>query len=197
MKEQLNKLIKEFLKECDEIQEKYGGWEIEPTFEQVINAIKAVRDFAESVLSAEWPENKFRGDICNLISWMLDNPDKTGIYPTSKCFDEFEILIGKIITSCRLAHAKAMLKHSQTVTAIRDLKDEEIQEYIEACIKAGLAAKDAEIARWKVLEKLTPQGSEFVNCPENIFLYLKERMDTLHLMLKENVRLRREIAELR
>ena len=31
-----------------------------------------------------------------IISWMLDNPDEYGIYPTSICFDELDILHRKI-----------------------------------------------------------------------------------------------------
>ena len=30
-----------------------------------------------------------RKAVCDIISKMLDNPDKNGIYPTGKCYDEF------------------------------------------------------------------------------------------------------------
>jgi len=33
---------------------------------------------------------KDRTQICNIISGMLDNPDKHGIYPTAKAYDELE-----------------------------------------------------------------------------------------------------------
>jgi len=38
-----------------------------------------------------------RGEICKIISKMLDSPDKYGIYPTTKCYDELEVLINNII----------------------------------------------------------------------------------------------------
>ncbi len=34
-----------------------------------------------------------RGDICKIISKMLDNPDEHGIYPTTECYDAFEAYI--------------------------------------------------------------------------------------------------------
>ena len=40
---------------------------------------------------------EIRGEICKIISKMLDNPDKYGIYPTGKCYDELEVLITNII----------------------------------------------------------------------------------------------------
>ncbi|MDD5220839.1 MAG: hypothetical protein PHV11_09750 [Candidatus Bipolaricaulis sp.] len=36
-----------------------------------------------------------RGQICRIISAMLDNPDKYGIYPTTKCYDELEDLFSQ------------------------------------------------------------------------------------------------------
>lgn len=37
-----------------------------------------------------------RGEICKIISKMLDNPDKYGIYPTTICYDELETLIKEV-----------------------------------------------------------------------------------------------------
>lgn len=34
--------------------------------------------------------DKLRGSICKIVSKMLDNPNKYGIYPTTKCYDELE-----------------------------------------------------------------------------------------------------------
>ena|SRR3990167_268480 len=34
--------------------------------------------------------NDVRGDICRIISAMLDSPDEYGIYPTTKCYDALE-----------------------------------------------------------------------------------------------------------
>lgn len=36
-----------------------------------------------------------RGQICKIISEMLDNPDSSGIYPTTKCYDELEKLFAR------------------------------------------------------------------------------------------------------
>jgi hypothetical protein len=33
-------------------------------------------------------EGMLRTKICLIVSKMLDNPDKCGIYPTTKCYDE-------------------------------------------------------------------------------------------------------------
>jgi hypothetical protein len=40
-----------------------------------------------------------RGEVCKIISEMLDNPDEYGIYPTTRCYDKLESFIksyGKI-----------------------------------------------------------------------------------------------------
>jgi hypothetical protein len=39
---------------------------------------------------------KDRAKICEIISEMLDNPNKIGIYPTAKAYDELEQYIDKI-----------------------------------------------------------------------------------------------------
>lgn len=38
-------------------------------------------------------DHRIRGKICNLMSEMLDNPDKCGIYPTSKFMWKMETFI--------------------------------------------------------------------------------------------------------
>ncbi len=40
--------------------------------------------------------NKDRKVICDIISKMLDNPDKYGIYPTTKAYDELEDYVQEI-----------------------------------------------------------------------------------------------------
>jgi len=49
-----------------------------------------------------------RGRICSIISKMLDNPDDYGIYPTTKCYDEFEEWISGLEFS--LIGTQAVLK---------------------------------------------------------------------------------------
>jgi hypothetical protein len=39
----------------------------------------------------------YRGQICKIISEMLDNPDDCGIYPTTKCFNQLEELISQAL----------------------------------------------------------------------------------------------------
>ena len=34
-----------------------------------------------------------RGEICAIVSRMLDNPGECGIYPTTRCYDELEALV--------------------------------------------------------------------------------------------------------
>lgn len=34
-----------------------------------------------------------RGEICKIISRMLDNPDDCGIFPTTECYDDLEKLV--------------------------------------------------------------------------------------------------------
>ena len=34
-----------------------------------------------------------RKEICKIVSEMLDNPDKCGIYPTTKCYNELVKLL--------------------------------------------------------------------------------------------------------
>lgn len=42
---------------------------------------------------------KYRGDICDIISEMLDNPNECGIYPTSVAYKKFDDLILRVIKS--------------------------------------------------------------------------------------------------
>ena len=42
-----------------------------------------------------------RGEICKIISEMLDNPDKHEIYPTGKCYDQMEQFINNILKAER------------------------------------------------------------------------------------------------
>ena len=37
--------------------------------------------------------DKDRTAICNIVSEMLDSPDKSGIYPTTVCYEKLEQLI--------------------------------------------------------------------------------------------------------
>jgi len=39
---------------------------------------------------------KDRTVICKIISNMLDNPDKSGIYPTSTCYTSLELYIEQV-----------------------------------------------------------------------------------------------------
>ena len=48
----------------------------------------------------------------------------------------------------------------------------------------------------KKYEELTPQGSEFANDPENVFLYIGDRLHNEGHYAKANVRLKRTNAEL-
>lgn len=34
-----------------------------------------------------------RSEICKIVSEMLDNPDKDGIYPTTRCYEQLDALI--------------------------------------------------------------------------------------------------------
>jgi len=42
-------------------------------------------------------EKDIRSRICQIISEMLDNPDKLGIYPTTECYDKLEEWIKEIV----------------------------------------------------------------------------------------------------
>jgi hypothetical protein len=44
-----------------------------------------------------------RGEICKIVSAMLDNPDAYGISPTTKCYNELEQLVGR---SCNALAAR-------------------------------------------------------------------------------------------
>jgi len=46
-------------------------------------------------------KEEFVKERTRIISDMLDNPDRTGIYPTSKCFQEFDLLFERILTEER------------------------------------------------------------------------------------------------
>ena len=50
--------------------------------------------------------------------------------------------------------------------------------------------------RLKQYEGLTPQGSEFANCPENVYDHIKWRLDKELELAKKNVRLKRINTEL-
>ena len=63
----------------------------------------------------------------------------------------------------------------------------------QAWLEALKQIEAPSLDKWKKLVELTPRGSEFENDPENIFKYLKERMDKLHSTLKENVLLKSQI----
>jgi hypothetical protein len=90
-----------------------------------IEFINKVVDFAESVLSADgWPIKKYHSIEHDGFSHPHETPE--------------DAEWNAAIDLCQIAHAKAMLK-----------KDEEVQEYIEECIKAGLKEKDKEIAELK------------------------------------------------
>ena len=52
--------------------------------------------------------DKDRITICKIISRMLDNPDKHGIYPTSTCYTELEHYIEQIrVEAIGWTHADA------------------------------------------------------------------------------------------
>ena len=42
-------------------------------------------------------KEEFISERTRIISEMLDNPDSYGIYPTTKCFEQFDTLYDKII----------------------------------------------------------------------------------------------------
>lgn len=50
-------------------------------------------------------KDEFVTERTRIISEMLDNPDKHGIYPTTKCFDELDALFDKL-TSDNSDYAK-------------------------------------------------------------------------------------------
>jgi hypothetical protein len=66
---------------------------------------------------------------------------------------------------------------------------------LEELIIARESEKDRIISRWKIFEKLTPSGSEFVNCPETCFDYIKSMVDSGHEAKKDRVRLQKRISE--
>lgn len=37
-----------------------------------------------------------RAEICDAVSEMLDNPDESGIYPTTRCYDRLEKYIESV-----------------------------------------------------------------------------------------------------
>ena len=48
----------------------------------------------------------------------------------------------------------------------------------------------------KQYEELTPQGSEFANSPQNVYEYIKWRLDNEGKAMKKNVKLKRINTEL-
>ena len=86
------------------------------------------------------------------------------------------------------------LKQIPMPTVNKELRDAmTFQEYVEIGEQALKQIEAPSLDKWKKLVELTPRGSEFENDPENIFKYLKERMDKLHSTLKENVLLKSQI----
>lgn len=47
-------------------------------------------------------KEEFIAERTRIISEMLDNPDKHGIYPTTKCFEQLDELFDKIVNSEQL-----------------------------------------------------------------------------------------------
>lgn len=41
----------------------------------------------------ERPMGKYRGDVCEIVGGMLDNPDAYGIFPTGRCYEKLDELI--------------------------------------------------------------------------------------------------------
>lgn len=60
-----------------------------------------------------------RGDICKIISKMLDNPDQHGIYPTTECYDAFETYIKQARLSA-LQECREIAVNAPIATEMRD-----------------------------------------------------------------------------
>lgn len=58
-----------------------------------INEKGEVTASGTNLLDGVTDANDIRGEICRIVSEMLDNPDKYGIYPTTRCYDQLEFLI--------------------------------------------------------------------------------------------------------
>ncbi len=83
----------------------------------------------------------------------------------------------------------------------------ELMTVSENCSKSALYENciPAQRERIRVLEKeneelkkyeaLTPQGSEFANNPQNVYDYIKHRLDNEGVCMKEKVRLKRELSQ--
>jgi hypothetical protein len=61
-------------------------------------ATKVFEQISKEIEEVPIPETitEDRAKICKIISEMLDNPDKYGIYPTTKCYNEFESLLRSV-----------------------------------------------------------------------------------------------------
>ena len=56
-------------------------------------------------------KQEFINERTRIISEMLDNPDKYGIYPTTKCFNAIDELWDKLSESYAKQHAIKFLEH--------------------------------------------------------------------------------------
>ncbi len=75
---------------------------------------------------------KDREEICKIISEMLDHPDKYGIYPTGKCYNELEELIQKVRVQA-LGYAWSVA--CGHLDADKDPRDLEIPIVIDVALK--------------------------------------------------------------
>lgn len=74
---------------------------------------------------------KDRATICNIISEMLDNPNKDGIYPTTNAYDALEKYIeGARIEAIGWAHADACT----TLDRGQDYRHVEVPRILERAI---------------------------------------------------------------
>ena len=71
-------------------------------------------------------KEEFITERTRIISEMLDNPDKYGIYPTTKCFNSLDALFDKIILS-----NKAKLKEITDADIVKWARQWEYKDKIE------------------------------------------------------------------
>lgn len=63
--------------------------------------------------------NEIRTIICKHTSEMLDHPDKDGIYPTTKFYNDLEKEVERLLLEARLDEARMYIHRSPELTVTR------------------------------------------------------------------------------
>ena len=79
---------------------------------------------------------EFRTERTNIISRMLDNSDKYGIYPSSICFDELDKVYKKVVEDEREACVRIPLKKTRQRMKYNPKNQKHVEKMLEITINA-------------------------------------------------------------